>query len=513
SATNRISNDGWYYDAAGNQTRVQNGASWQRYQYDAANRLVKVKADDNTTVLLSYTFGSSNQRLIREEGSARTYYVAAGDSEMCEYTETGGGTSPSWAKSYVYLGGRLLSTLTPNGSGGEAVTYHHPERIGTRLVSNAQNTSSFEQATLPFGGALDTETTGTPTNRRFTSYDRVSGVGLDYAVNRHYDWQQGRFTQVDPIGMRAASLSDPQSLNMYSYVGNDPVNRVDPSGLFWGKLWRAIKKILRSKWFQIALAVAFIVIAHYYPHSLFGWLGGGSTHASGAVAPTLHTATATAAQKAASAAFWEAAFARGGVAALEGVVATSGAASAVQLGVLGAQLAGVITGQAPLEGGRGDVQRMAKEEAKKMVKLDSCKKFLLEHGINPKALLGAINKQRAFDGLKSTLTALKAGLVPRGDAMASWTVKKVFEIKDPIAATGSHRLATRYDVYYGNGMGNPVTTVIHEALHSLTRLNDFDLAVKIGAVDIHNVQQMTRILTGDTSIISEHLALNGCYKL
>jgi RHS repeat-associated protein len=162
----------------------------------------------------------------------------------------------------------LLSTLTPNGSGGEAVQHHHPDRLGTRLVTDPSSGTSFEQVTLPFGTALNAESTGS-TTRRFTSYDRSSVTGLDYANNRHYDPQQGRFTQVDPIGMSAASLTDPQSLNMYSYVGNDPVNRTDPTGLFWGKLWRAIKKVLTNKWFIIALTVALAVIT--IGSAAFGW--------------------------------------------------------------------------------------------------------------------------------------------------------------------------------------------------------------------------------------------------
>jgi RHS repeat-associated protein len=261
-SSNRITTTGFDYDKAGNQVRAlaPSGVS-QRFQYDAANRLVKVKADDNQTVIASYTYGETNERLIAEENSLRTYYACDGSAE---YVESGGSVTPLWSKTYIYLGARLLSTLTPNGSGG-AIQYHHPDRLGSRLVTNAQDTVYFEQVTLPFGTALNAESTGS-TNRRFTSYDRSAITGLDYAINRQYDPQQGRFTQVDPIGMSATSLGDPQSLNLYAYCGNDPINNTDPDGLFWGKLWRAIKKVLTNKWFMIAVAVALIVISQ-------GWLG------------------------------------------------------------------------------------------------------------------------------------------------------------------------------------------------------------------------------------------------
>jgi RHS repeat-associated protein len=214
--------------------------------------------------------------------------------------------------------------------------YHELDFFHRRSLTNAQDTTYFEQVTLPFGTALTSESTGS-TNRRFTSYDRSSATGLDYAVNRNYDSQQGRFTQVDPIGMQASSLIDPQSLNMYAYCGNDPVNRMDANGLFWGKLWRAIKKIVTSKWFQIALAVAIIVIAHYYPNSFFGF-GGGTAASHSAAAPVLHTAAEAAARQAALASGLLTA------APLEGAIAGSGIASAVSLGLAGALAAGVASG-------------------------------------------------------------------------------------------------------------------------------------------------------------------------
>jgi RHS repeat-associated protein len=245
TATNRITTSGFAYDTAGNQTRalVAGGSASQRFQYDAANRLVKVKADDNTTVIATYTYGDSNERLVADEGGVRTYYGCNGSAE---YIESGGSTAPAWSKSYVYLGGRLLATLTPNGSGGEAVQYHHPDRLGTRLVTDPSNGTSFEQVTLPFGTPLNAESTGA-SNRRFTSYDRSVTTGLDYAINRHYDPQQGRFTQVDPAGMGATSLVNPQSLDLYVYCANDPINHTDPDGLgLISALKRAFKKVIHA---------------------------------------------------------------------------------------------------------------------------------------------------------------------------------------------------------------------------------------------------------------------------
>jgi RHS repeat-associated protein len=253
--TNRITTAGYEYDASGNLTRSQAaGGSWQRFEYDAAGRLVNVKTDANA-LISSYTYGASNQRLITTEGNLKTYYAWSGEATVAEYTEVNSSGVVQWAKSYVFLGARLLATLQPNGSGGEATQFHHPDRLGTRLITNAWDTNYFEQVTLPFGTALDAESTGA-TNRRFTSYDRSASTGLDYAVNRHYDPLQGRFTQVDPIGMSAGSLDNPQTLNIYAYCGNDPINHTDPSGLFWGWLKRAFKRVIHA---LVAAVVAFVV--------------------------------------------------------------------------------------------------------------------------------------------------------------------------------------------------------------------------------------------------------------
>ena len=233
AATNHITTAGFQYDEAGNLTRAQRpDGLWQRFQYDAAGRLVKVKDDNNQTVE-SYTYGYSRRRLMTQYGneasSLRTYYVWGAEGVLAEYVENE--TTPStpiWAKNYFYLGSNLLATQEA-GPGVETLQFHHQDRLGARIISNPATATSFEQTTLPFGVALDGESTGA-ISRRFTSYERSSGTGLDYASSRFYDSSQGRFTQVDSIGMDAASLSNPQSLNLYAYCGNDPINCLDPSG-------------------------------------------------------------------------------------------------------------------------------------------------------------------------------------------------------------------------------------------------------------------------------------------
>jgi len=97
---------------------------------------------------------------------------------------------------------------------------------------------------------------------------------LDYANNRHYDSQQVRFTQVDPAGMNATSLANPQTLNLYAYCTNDPINRLDPSGLgffsFLGKVFNVIGKILKV---AAVVVAAFLIFMAF---SLVGqpWAGG-----------------------------------------------------------------------------------------------------------------------------------------------------------------------------------------------------------------------------------------------
>ena len=188
-------------------------------------------------------------------GAPATYYCWEGGQVIADF-RAGTSSNLVWEKSYVYLGGRLLATADISGT-----KYHHPDRLGTRLITETSGNVTPEQVNLPYGIALTTESSGAISNRRFTSYDRSATTGMDYAVNRFYNSAQGRFNQVDPIGMGAVSLSNPQSLNLYGYCENDPINHVDPYGLFLGKLFGWIGGVIKkvAKVFAVVLAVAAVL--------------------------------------------------------------------------------------------------------------------------------------------------------------------------------------------------------------------------------------------------------------
>ena len=66
-----------------------------------------------------------------------------------------------------------------------------------------------------------------PTDKLFTG-QRLNGTGLYYYNARYYDPTIGRFISADTI---VPDPTKPQALNRYSYVLNNPLKYVDPTGL------------------------------------------------------------------------------------------------------------------------------------------------------------------------------------------------------------------------------------------------------------------------------------------
>jgi RHS repeat-associated protein len=74
-------------------------------------------------------------------------------------------------------------------------------------------------------------------SHRYTGKEGDSESGNDYFGARYYASSMGRFMSPDwdskPQAVPYANLADPQSLNLYSYVLNNPLSKTDPNGHDW----------------------------------------------------------------------------------------------------------------------------------------------------------------------------------------------------------------------------------------------------------------------------------------
>jgi RHS repeat-associated protein len=200
------------YDAAGNVTN--DGA--HTYTYDSENRLVSV--DSGATA--SYSFDNYNRRYKKTVGINVTHYLWEGNQVLAEHN----GSTGAVIVDYIYGGSRMIAKVASS-----TTSYFLSDRLSVRMVLNSSGSVVGQQAHLPFGE--DFASSGTQQKQHFTSYERDSETGTDYAVNRQDSTDVGRFTAVDPQA-NSATLGLPQSWNRYTYALNDPINRKDPLGLF-----------------------------------------------------------------------------------------------------------------------------------------------------------------------------------------------------------------------------------------------------------------------------------------
>ncbi len=137
------------------------------------------------------------------------------------------------------------------------VRHYHLDHLGSvRMVTDSEGRSLSEHDYLPFGKTLtrtyqEEYNWGNPhiDGMRFAGHwrDFLGHLNvenhdyIDYMHARYYDPALGRFLSVDPG--RDWDMHQPQSWNMYSYVRNNPINTIDPTGK-WG--WSDFKNWVRQ---------------------------------------------------------------------------------------------------------------------------------------------------------------------------------------------------------------------------------------------------------------------------
>ena len=193
------------YDANGNMI---SGAG-RTFGWDAQNRLISTTQGAATT---SYAYDAGEQRIKKTQGANTTRYF----SRLVEQVN-------GQLTQYYYAG----SILVAKKDAGGTKTWYHADRLGSiRLMTDANGSEVKEYAYQAFGQTQSSS--GAVSNERgYTGHITDGETGLIYMVARYYDAQLGRFLSAD------TSVSDwenPQDLNPYSYVVNNPISNTDPTG-------------------------------------------------------------------------------------------------------------------------------------------------------------------------------------------------------------------------------------------------------------------------------------------
>ncbi len=120
--------------------------------------------------------------------------------------------------------------LISSTDGSGVQTYFTYDGLGS--TTDLTNASATVTGTYSYDvfGAIRSQSGGSGNYWQFTGEQRDAAENLYYLRARYYDPTSARFLGNDPL---RGSLLNPQSQNLYAYVGNNPINRVDPSGLRW----------------------------------------------------------------------------------------------------------------------------------------------------------------------------------------------------------------------------------------------------------------------------------------
>jgi len=210
------------YDKDGNLVQEISGGTTWKYGYDYDGDLINVtKTTGSTSTLVEKNvYDAAGARVEEVAGSTTTVFMYAGGNVV--YYKAGS----SVTKLY-YADGMQIARVT-----GSTTYYYAEDELGSvRLVMTSAGKITFQTDYRPYG-QLQTPTGSDP----FEYTDKLldSATGLYYSGARFYDPTTGRFITKDPGG---GGLTDPQSLNAYTYAEDNPLTNVDPTGLV---SWRTI---------------------------------------------------------------------------------------------------------------------------------------------------------------------------------------------------------------------------------------------------------------------------------
>jgi len=227
NASNQL-NTCYNYDAAGNL--IQNGSA--TYTYDAENRLTSTSG-------YTYVYDGNGERVEKcnvtpcpTSGTNGTLYWKGTGSQTLDESDLSGNA----LEEYIFFNGQRVAR---RDVATNLMHYYFSDHLGSHGVVESATGTTCEQDIdyYPYGGVEHDYCPNTAQNYKFTGKERDTESGLDNFGARYNASTMGRFmspdwsAKVEPVPY--SKLDDPQTLNLYAYVGNNPLIRVDKDGHYY----------------------------------------------------------------------------------------------------------------------------------------------------------------------------------------------------------------------------------------------------------------------------------------
>ena len=220
------------YDAAGNPTTFEGDSR----SFNENNQNTDFTFDDNgnpityNSTTLTYdpedrmtAYGTAltagytgdGLRAWKQVGGTPTYFLYSGGVPIAEMESDGDVIAVNTFGPYGLLAryaDESTSYYTFDPQGNVSQVLESDGDIASSQLYDAYGTSLYGSAAYPYGFGSQ------------SGYYTDAETGLQLLTHRYYDPDEGRFLNRDPIGYAGG-------MNLYAYVGNNPVNDLDPAGL------------------------------------------------------------------------------------------------------------------------------------------------------------------------------------------------------------------------------------------------------------------------------------------
>lgn len=240
----RVNNDHFVYDLNGRMTeRHPKASKATTYTWDSSDRLIAADTDEDGVADFEAVYDYRTRRLVTAE-----------EKELTAFRYDGGNSFQELRKERIVvefvrgtgLGGGIGSILySDRSSSGDSVEFFTYNPVGhTVATSDLKGQTLSENRYEAFGGRL-AHLGQSKNNRLANTKERSFVLGLDNHGFRYYDPVLGRYICADPAGLV-------DGLNVYLYVHGNPINGIDPLGLweeeggFLSRMWGSARAIANA---------------------------------------------------------------------------------------------------------------------------------------------------------------------------------------------------------------------------------------------------------------------------